>query len=93
MKATISGTTHGEISGGGFWQQEHPEIAARFRSRRAGFGYQLEADLTAVEIEDLRSELIAQAELLESGGTDDDALYRKVARQLRRDAERLPQPA
>lgn len=90
MKVTISGRTYGEISGGGFWQQEHVEIADKFEYRAVGFGSQYVADLDAAEIELLRYELIAQAELLESGGTDDDALYRKYAAQLRRDAERLP---
>lgn len=90
VKARISGQTYNEISGGSFWQDEHVEIADKFRTRKIGFGWQLEADLTTAEIELLYCELVSQAELLESGGTDDDGAYRRVAAGLRRDAERLP---
>ena len=86
---TISGTSYDEISGGGFWQQEHTEIADKFRSRRQGKGRQYVADLQPDEVDALYHELTSQAGLLESGGTDDDALYRRIAKTLRRDAERM----
>lgn len=89
MKVTLSGSTFDEISGGSFWQQDHADIAGKFEGHRHGFGWRLVADLTAREVDALHYELIAQAELLESGGTDDDALYRRIAAGLRRDAGRI----
>lgn len=90
MRVTISGQAYDEISGGGFWQTEHVEIAAKFRGRMVGFGRQYVAELTPEEADDLHHELVSQASLLESGGTDDDALYRRIGAKLRRDAERIP---
>ncbi len=91
FQVTFSGQSYDEISGGSFWQTERLDIATKFHSRRRGLGYQMFADLSAEDAEDLERELRMQADLLFSGGSDDDARYAAIGRKLVADADRIKQ--